>query len=48
MFGSNGCTTPAPLPLEPEPEPPDIFTLGLDKAEMAEFVLLNAQFEADA
>jgi hypothetical protein len=54
MLGYNGRTMPvhAPLPSPPpselEPEPSDIFALGLDEAELAERVLLDAKFEADA
>jgi hypothetical protein len=56
MLGYNGRTAPVPTPLpsppptelELEPEPSDIFALGLDEAELAERILLDAKFEADA
>jgi hypothetical protein len=54
MFGRNGRTTRAPPPPEPEPEPErrwnplDIFNLGLNKADIAESVLLDKQCEVSA
>jgi hypothetical protein len=49
MLGRNSRTTRASLPpkTKANPKPSYIFTLCLDEAKIADFVLLDAQFQAD-